>query len=295
MQRLILTPGVRRQSILDLLRSARRDVIFSLFRCDDSRVLDEIVATTRRGVEVKVLVTPRARGWTKRLGGLMILLKDTGVSVKQYDGPWAKYHAKYIVLDREAVAVGSLNLTRRCFDNTCDFLLHSSNPDLVEGLTSLFHSDWQTPHLPPPELQNLIIGPDQSRSRMLGMMQRAKSRIRIIDHRVTHPEVLLLIARKMLEGVRVQILGRGETGDLWSHGKLFLIDDDIAVIGSASLSRPGLEVRREVGVIIDEPALVNELSCFFDALVAANSARSKQDYGAESGGEQDDDDDENEN
>src|SRR5215467_8921334 len=276
MDQLILTPGLRRPAILDLLRSARNNVAFSLFRCDDSGVLDEIVATARRGVEVRVLVTPKARGWTKRLGGLMILLKDTGVSVKQYDGPWAKYHAKYIVLDGETVAVGSLNLTRRCFDNSCDFLLHTSNPDVVAGLTMLFDSDWHTPHLPPPEPETLIIGPDQSRSRMLGILERAKSRTRIIDHRVTHPEVLLLIARKMLEGVRVQILGRGETGDLWSHGKLFLIDDDLAVIGSASLSRRTSRPGREVGVIINDKALVDELSRFFEQLVAENAARSKK-------------------
>src|SRR5206468_4111897 len=68
MDRLILTPGLRRQTILELLQSARNQVAFSLFRCDDSRVLDEIVATSRRGVNVRVLVTPKARGWNKRLG-----------------------------------------------------------------------------------------------------------------------------------------------------------------------------------------------------------------------------------
>jgi phosphatidylserine/phosphatidylglycerophosphate/cardiolipin synthase-like enzyme len=289
MEKLILTPGVRRQSVLDLLRSAQRNVVFSLFRCDDSRVLDEIVTTARRGVEVKVLITPKARGWTKRLGGLATLLKDTGVIVKQYDGPWAKYHAKYIVLDGEAAAIGSLNLTRRCFDNTCDFLLLTRQADLVQGLNSLFHLDWETPKVAPPEPSRLIVGPDQSRSRMLRLLSTARTRIRIIDHRVSHPEVLLLIARKMLEGVRVEILGRGETGNLWSHGKLFLIDDDVAVIGSASLSRPGLDVRREVSVVIDDPELVGELSRFFDTLVAENNVRSKpaDDLGA--GEEQDDD------
>ena len=275
MERLILTPGVRRQAILDLLRSARSNVVFSLFRCDDSRVLDEIVATARRGVDVKVLITPKARGWTKRLGGLTTLLKDTGVTVKQYDGPWAKYHAKYIVRDGEEAAIGTLNLTRKCFDNTCDFLLHSHDTHVVAGLTALFESDWSTPDVSPPALEKLIIGPDQSRHGMLRVLAGAKARIRIIDHRVSHPEVLLLIARKMLEGVRVQILGRGETGNLWAHGKLFLIDDDQAVIGSASLSRAGLEVRREVSVIVSDPAIVGELSQFFDALVAENAARSR--------------------
>jgi phosphatidylserine/phosphatidylglycerophosphate/cardiolipin synthase-like enzyme len=125
------------------------------------------------------------------------------------------------------------------------------------------------------------------------MLEQAKSRIRIIDHRVNHPEVLLLIARKMREGVRVQILGRGETGDLWSHGKLFLIDDEVAVISSASLSRPGLEVRREVAVIIDEPVLVDELSRFFDRLVAETASRFRQPDRDSPDEELDDDDEDN--
>ena len=267
--------------------------MFSLFRCDDSRVLDEIVTTVRRGVEVRVLVTPRARGWTKRLGGLTTLLKDTGVTIKQYDGPWAKYHAKYIVVDDESAMVGSLNLTRRCFENTCDFLVHSVVPEMASTLNALFDSDWHTPHEPAPASDRLIVGPDQSRSRMLGILEQAKSRIRIIDHRVSHPEVLLLIARKMLEGVSVQILGRGETGGLWSHGKLFLIDDDLAVIGSASLSRPGLDIRREVSVLIADPARVHELSTFFDQLVSEGKARSKNQDGNLCDEGEDDDEEEN--
>ena len=77
----------------------------------------------------------------------------------------------------------------------------------------------------------------------------------------------------MRDGARVQILGRGEAGHLWSHGKLFLIDDDIAVIGSASLSRPGMDIRREVSVAIEEPPLIKQLSEFFEAIVAENAAK----------------------
>src|SRR5689334_18919736 len=135
MDQLILTPSLRRQTVLEVLSSARRSVVLSLLRCDDSRVLDEIVATARRGVQVKVLITPRARGWNKRLGTLVTLLRHTGVIVKQYDGPWSKYHAKYIVVDDSIATVGSMNLTRKCFEDTCDFLLMSRNPGLVSGLT----------------------------------------------------------------------------------------------------------------------------------------------------------------
>jgi phosphatidylserine/phosphatidylglycerophosphate/cardiolipin synthase-like enzyme len=74
-------------------------------------------------------------------------------------------------------------------------------------------------------------------------------------------------------GIRVEILGRGEVGDFDSHGKMTLIDDRRAIFGSSSLSRPGLDVRREVGVVIENPAIVKELSDFFERTRAANAGR----------------------
>ena len=270
MEQLILAPEQRRQVILDLLRSTRRKIVLSLFRCDDSRVLDEIVSTARRKVDVRVLVTPRARGWNKRLGSLVTLLKDTGVDVQQYNGPWAKYHAKYMVSDDETALVCTMNLTRKCFDETCEFVLMSHDPELVSSLMLLFEFDMQTPSLPVPQWNDrLIVGPEQSRDRMLAYLQRAKRSIRIIDHRVTHPDLLLMIARKSQAGIRVQILGRGEVGGLVSHGKLIVVDDRLAIIGSASLSRQGLDIRREVSVAIEDKARIAELTDFFDKLAAA--------------------------
>ncbi len=268
MDQLILTPSQRRQTVLDVLSSAKQTVILSLFRCDDSRVLDEIVFTAKRNVQVKVLITPRARGWNKRLGSLVTLLKHTGVDVKQYDGPWSKYHAKYIVADDTIALVGSMNLTRKCFEDTCDFLLISRNPGLVTGLAKLFESDWSHPFMSAPDSAGgLIVGPDQLRNCLLGLLGQARSRISIIDHRVSHPDILLVLARKMREGVNVRILGRGEVGDLVSHGKMVLVDEDTAVIGSASLSRPGLDVRREVSILLKQTELVGELASFFEQMI----------------------------
>ena len=269
-EQLILAPDQRRQIILDLLRSTRERIMLSLFRCDDSRVLDEIVATAKRKVDVQVLVTPRARGWNRRLGSLVTLLKATGVDVKQYHGPWTKYHAKYIIVDGETAAVCTGNLTRKCFERTCDFVWLSQDPDLVSSLTKLFEFDMSTPDLAPPVLsRQLIVGPEQSRERMIGFVESARANLRIIDHRVTHPELLLRIAQRSHAGVHIQILGRGEVGESVSHGKLMIVDDELAILGSASLSRPGLDIRREVSVVIRDRARVAELTAFFDHLAAS--------------------------
>lgn len=63
--RLVLAPEERRSTIVSLMRSASKSLVFSLFRCDDFDVFDEIAATVQRNIEVRILVTPRAHGWEK--------------------------------------------------------------------------------------------------------------------------------------------------------------------------------------------------------------------------------------
>jgi phosphatidylserine/phosphatidylglycerophosphate/cardiolipin synthase-like enzyme len=239
---------------------------------------------------VKVLVTPSAKGWNKRLGGLVMLLKDAGVDVRKYQGHWPKYHAKYLVVDDSTAMIGSMNLTRKCFEETCDFLLVSRQDGLISGLNALFDFDWHLPHTPLPLLcDRLIVGPNHARSRIVELLERARYRIRIVDHRLTDPEILLLIARKMLDGVRVQILGRGELGSLSSHGKMIIVDDHFAFFGSVALSRAGLDIRREVAVVVEEPAIVETLSRFFERMSELNAARKDR-----LGGQEDEDEDEDE-
>jgi phosphatidylserine/phosphatidylglycerophosphate/cardiolipin synthase-like enzyme len=74
-----------------------------------------------------------------------------------------------------------------------------------------------------------------------------------------------LLKAKQAEGVTVQILGRGELDGLVSHGKLILVDQSTAVIGSISLSPASLDSRREVAVKVLDPAAVGKLNSFFEA------------------------------
>ena len=111
MDRLIFTPAARRDAILDLLRSARHTIALSMFRCDDFAIVDEVAAAVRRGVNVRILITQRARGWRQKLKDLTALLKSLGADIRPYDNSVMKYHAKYIVTDDGPALVTSLNFT----------------------------------------------------------------------------------------------------------------------------------------------------------------------------------------
>lgn len=272
MDRLVLAPSARRDEVLQLMRSAKERLVLSVFRCDDFAILDEVAAAVRRNVAVRVLITRRARGWKQRLKHLRALLESIGAEVRRYDGAVMKYHAKYIVPDDGPALVSSLNFTRKCFENTCDFLLFSDQPEVVTGLQMLFENDYASPRSALPAITDrLIIGPDQARDRFTKLLAEAQTGIRIIDHRVTDPQILALLREKQQNGVSVKILGCGPMGGLICHGRMILVDSKVAVIGSLHLSPPSLDSRREVALMIHEPRVIAELADFFETL-ATNPA-----------------------
>ncbi|PYS55059.1 MAG: hypothetical protein DMG13_05695 [Acidobacteria bacterium] len=296
MDRLVLPPALRREAILELMRSAEQRLALSMFRCDDLAVVDEVAAAVKRNVNVRVLITHRARGWKRRLVELGALLESTGAHVQRYTGPLMKYHAKYVVADDGPALVSSLNFTRKCFEATCDFLLFSDDPLVISGLNVIFEHDFSSPGSPLPEITDrLIVGPDHARMRFKNLLDEAESSIRIIDHRVIDPQMLSLLREKQNGGVSVRVLGHGPMNGLVSHGRMALVDGRVAVIGSIHLSPPSLDCRREVAILVHEPSIVHELNEFFESLALdrSNLVSLSETPNPPPEDEEDDEDDEN--
>lgn len=265
-ERLVVEPRERREAIREVIRGARRELVLSLFRCDDFKILDELGDALQRKVRVRALLTPHAKNWDRRLQDLGVFLDSMGAEVHRYAGEQTKYHAKYLVADDGPALIASLNFTRKCFDQTCDFIVVTHDCETASSLVRLFESDCLAPDSDFPQglSDSLIVGPEQARSRFLAVIGEARRTIRIIDHRVSDPEIVALLRRRQAAGVSVQVLGQGGVAGLVSHGKMMLVDDDVAAIGSISLSPPALNLRREVAVVIRESRNVALLKEFFE-------------------------------
>jgi phosphatidylserine/phosphatidylglycerophosphate/cardiolipin synthase-like enzyme len=265
-ERLVLDPAYRREAVLDVIRGARRELVLSVFRCDDFKVLDELASAVQRKVRVRALLTPHAKNWDRRLQDLGVFLESMGAEVHRYAGSHSKYHAKYIVADAGPALVASLNFTRKCFQQTCDFILITHDPKIVSDLVRLFEQDCHSPDSPLPAgfSDSLIVGPDTARTGFLKMLGAARRTIRIIDHRVNDPAVVALLRDRQAAGVSVQVLGLGAISGQLSHGKMLLIDEDVAAIGSISLFPSALNERREVAVLVRESSNVDKLRSFFE-------------------------------
>lgn len=273
---MVLAPELRRETVLGVIRSARDRLLLSVFRCTDYLVLDELAEALRRRVRVEVLLTPRAKGAEqKRLKQLRLVLESMGAAVHRYPDPVVKYHAKYMVADDGPALVGSLNFTSKCFTNTCDFLLVTHDPGVVSGLQKLFESDSVSPESSLPEglSDRLVVGPDRARTQITALLQQARRSIRIIDHKVADPSMVFLLKAQKGAGVEVQVLGGGQVGGLLSHGKMILVDESTAVIGSIALAPLNLDFRREVAIVIRDPACVSQLNGFFQDVAGGTPTR----------------------
>jgi cardiolipin synthase len=261
----IVAPDERRDAVLRVIGAARERLILSIFRCDDLAVIDGLADALRRKVRVEVLITGRAKGWQERLQRLWVLLESMGATLHRYADPVVKYHAKYIVADHGPALVASLNLTRKCFTSTIDFVVTTYDPDVVSGLTRLFDADCRKPGTIQPRglSTRLIVGPEDARPQFTALIDRARRSIRLIDPDPTDPAIVARLKARAAEGVKVSVWSDGNINGMTPHGKLLIIDGATAVIGSLSLSALSLDFRREVAIVVDDARCVRRMTALF--------------------------------
>jgi cardiolipin synthase len=177
-----------------------------------------------------------------------------------------KYHAKYLVADDGPAIVASLNFTRKCFGRTCDAMVVTSDPGVVTGLRRLMAADRDRQPIPEDLSPRLIIGPERARSQFTSAIEQARSSIRLIDAKISDPDLVALLRAKRTAGVNVEIVSTKRVLGLKSHGKLLIVDDRLLVVGSIALSAMSLDFRREISLVVEEPSAVAEAVQFFASL-----------------------------
>src|SRR5580765_7596121 len=270
--RVVASPAACREAILDVIRGAKREILLSLFRCNDKEIFAELGRARARGVAVSALVTARADGSSKKLEKLRLSLLEVGASVTVYADPVVKYHAKYLVVDDGPAIVASLNFTKKCFSKTLDALVVTYDPDVVAGLRDVTRADRDMRPAPATLPARLIVGPESARAQLTALMRGAVSSIRLLDAKLSDPAFIALLAERRAAGVQVQVLDRKRYGALKSHGKVCLIDERVAVVGGLALAALSLDFRREVAIVVEGRDAIADVREFLDSVTTPSSS-----------------------
>ena len=266
--RIVIEPAERRAAVLRIIRGARKRLGLTIFRCDDAEVLDEVRTAVARGVVVDVLLTRRASGWRRRLDQLCGRLERMGANVMRHGPRATKHHAKYIVADSGPLLVASFNLTRKCFHETCDFAVVTTDPGAVTDAWRLFDSDLvrraaaRSPRHATRGSSSALSRPAASVRDLLVRCRDGASPSSITSSRSTRASVA---ARKVRDGVRVDHVGTRVVAAAPPMARLHhRRRTRRARRRPRALQQQALGLQRELGLLVDGAAAVRRLEAFFD-------------------------------
>jgi cardiolipin synthase A/B len=271
--KLIIQPEDGLQPILRALRSAKTSIDIIIFRCDLKAVEKELASAVTRDVAVRVLVAHTNAGGARELRALESRLLKAGVTVARTDDDLVRYHGKVLLIDRKTLYVLGFNFTSADVKSR-SFGVVTKNPKMMRDVLGLIEADVARKDFRP-TAPDLVVSPENARTRLTQFLRNAKKSIDIYDGAVTDDDMIQLLKARVAKGVTVRILGklekkwRGQDLDVRPcpgrlHVRAIVRDGQRAFVGSQSLRKLELDERREVGVIVRDAATVKRIQSVFE-------------------------------
>ena len=253
------------------IKQAKTSLDLTIFRFDRPEIEKALHAAVARGVKVRALVAHTNRGGEKLLRKLEQRLLAGGVTVTRTGDELLRYHGKMLIVDNRTLHLMLFNYT--ALDaRSRSFAIVARNRALVAEAVRLFEADAARQPFSPPARQ-LVISPDNARTALSAFIRGARKELLIYDPKVSDGSMVRALEDRVSKGVEVRILGNvGKRGTrlrclklagIRLHARVIIRDGRQAFLGSQSLRPPELDIRREIGLIVKNAAMVRALRAVF--------------------------------
>jgi phosphatidylserine/phosphatidylglycerophosphate/cardiolipin synthase-like enzyme len=272
--KLLIQPGDGIAALLSGIRNAKKSIEIAIFRFDRAEIEAGLKAAVGRGVSVSALIAYTNRGGEINLRKLEMRLLAVGVAVSRTADDLIRYHDKIMIVDRKLLYVLSFNFTHLDIDHSRGFGIVTRNTRFVQEAAKLFEADVaRKPYSP--TLDTFVVSPANARAVLGKFIRKAKKELLIYDPKIADTEILRALAERKKAGVEIKIVGKvgkqnpgldvRNLAKIRLHTRTIIRDRHQAFLGSQSLRTAELDSRREVGVIVREPKVVNGLIKTFEA------------------------------
>jgi len=201
-------------------------------------------------------------------------------------------HEKSIVVDENAALVATFNLMEKYFTLTRDYGIITDNPYHVAQIVEVFNADWEERDWDCDAYEGLLWSNSNSRYHMAQFIDTATERLDVQHPKYVDTVILERLAAAADRGVKVHVLCGGKHGisewdildafaslrtltrfgvkvhkqkNLRVHAKLIVVDNRHALVGSMNIDRSAFDLRRELGIMTDDRAIVGRLKTVFDS------------------------------
>jgi cardiolipin synthase A/B len=251
------------------------DVAMYLFTV--TAIADRVIAAHQRGVAVRVLLDPDEPGNDTTRTRLM----QAGVPTRNAPALYSFSHQKYLIADKQTSIIMSANFNVDAVSTGStgerNYGVVDNDPDDLADLQAIMEMDWaaggnETPKPADLSCTRLVVSPNNSKQRVLDLVNSAQSTLVVEALYVSETTVRDAIVAAQSRGVAVRAIlessedsagtipylqGKGvqvhDASGFFCHAKL-IVADGVAMVGSENYSLTSLTKNREVGVVVDATA-----------------------------------------
>ena len=291
-QRLLVMPDDGGDAVVALIDQACEQLLIKQFKLQSEAVEQALLRAHQRGVRVRVMLNPHTSGGDRWNDEAYALLESWGIAVAWTSEAFPVTHEKSMVIDGHAALIATFNFADKYFSQTRDYGVISHDPDVIEQVSAGFEADWQRGFFQPRLDVGLVWSSFHSRGQMARVIDAATATLWIQHPKFVDAVILERIVAARERGVKVRVLCGGKHGisdwdifDTFSslrvmerfrvkirrqkqlklHAKLILVDGRAALTGSMNIDRSAFDVRRELGIEVDAPEVVERLRSTFQA------------------------------
>jgi phosphatidylserine/phosphatidylglycerophosphate/cardiolipin synthase-like enzyme len=280
--KLIIEPADGVGPLLTVIRSAKKSVEIAVFRFDRKDIETALKAAAERGVRVTALIAFANRGGEHSLRKLELRCLDAGIVVARTSDDLVRYHGKYIVIDRRVLCLLSFNFTHLDVDHSRGFGIVTTHAPWVREAARLFRADCTRTKYAP-KTETFVVSPANSRKALDTFLKRATRQLLIYDPRISDKEMLRVLQERAKAGVEIKIIGsvagryqfdvKKKLAGTRLHTRTIIRDGRQAFVGSQSLRTAELDLRRELGLIVQDTKAVKKLIETFESDWASADAK----------------------
>ena len=266
------------EPLLSAIKKAKKSIDILIFRMDWKELENALKAASGRGVAVRALIAHTNRGGESKLRALEMRFLEAGITVGRTADDLVRYHGKMMIVDRRTLFLLSFNFVHMDIEHSRGFGLIATNTKVVQEATRLFDADLNRQAYTG-NLKTFIVSPVNARSELSAFIKKARRQLWIYDPKIADKPILRLLEDRAKAGVEIKIIGSlgAPNGNLQVtpltsmrlHTRTIIRDGRHAFVGSQSLRQPELDLRREIGLIVRDAAVVKTLLTTFESDWAA--------------------------
>ena len=292
---LVVEPDQGLGAVYQAITGAQHSIDLVMYELEDSAAVSDLVQAERRGVAVRVILD-QAYARSENQAAYSALLAG-GVAVHWSSTQVDITHQKTLIVDAREALIMTGNLTSQYYSTTRDFVVADTDPVDVAAIGAVFDADFANAPVTPSAGDDLVWSPG-SEPRLASVIEGASRRLLVENEEMSDPEIIAALEAAAGRGVDVEVCMTDSSSwssefaalvhagvrvvtyapdaSLYIHAKVIVADpgsaDERAFVGSENFSSTSLDRNRELGIVLDGPAIDGQLAAVVEGDISAATA-----------------------